>query len=59
MDVMSITGLLLAAIAIVLGAILKGAGVHALLSAGAFMIVVVGTVGAICVQTPVQVMRRA
>ena len=59
MDVMSITGLLLAAMAIVLGAILKGAGVHALLSAGAFMIVVVGTVAAICVQTPVQVMRRA
>ncbi len=59
MDVLSITGLLLAAIAIVLGAILKGAGVHALLSAAAFMIVVVGTVAAICVQTPMQVMRRA
>jgi chemotaxis protein MotA len=58
-DVLSITGLLLAAIAIVLGAILKGAGVHALLSAAAFMIVVVGTVAAICVQTPLQVMRRA
>ena len=59
MDVLSITGLLLAAIAIILGAILKGAGVHALLSAAAFMIVVVGTVAAICVQTPMQVMRRA
>jgi len=35
MDVLSVTGLLLAAIAIVLGAILKGAGVHALLSAAA------------------------
>ena len=30
MDVLSITGLLLAAIAIILGAILKGAGIHAL-----------------------------
>jgi chemotaxis protein MotA len=59
MDMMSITGLLLAAVAIILGAILKGAGVHALLSAAAFMIVVVGTVAAICVQTPMQVMKRA
>ena len=59
MDVLSVTGLLLAAIAIVLGAILKGAGVHALLSAAAFMIVVVGTLAAICVQTPMQVMKRA
>jgi chemotaxis protein MotA len=59
MDVLSVTGLLLAAIAIVLGAILKGAGVHALLSAAAFMIVVVGTMAAICVQTPMQVMKRA
>jgi chemotaxis protein MotA len=42
-DVLSIMGLLLASIAIILGAILKGAGVHALVSAAAFMIVVVGT----------------
>jgi chemotaxis protein MotA len=46
-------------IAIMLGAILKGAGLHALVSAAAFMIVVVGTVAAICVQTPMEVMRRA
>ena len=59
MDVLSITGLLLAAVAIILGAILKGAGIHALVSAAAFMIVVVGTVAAICVQTPMQVMKRA
>ncbi|MFI4913937.1 MAG: flagellar motor protein [Steroidobacterales bacterium] len=59
MDILSIVGLLLAAIAIVVGAILKGAGVQALLSSAAFMIVVVGTVAAICVQTPLEVMRRA
>ncbi len=59
MDVLSITGLLLAAVAIILGAVLKGAGIHALVSAAAFMIVVVGTVAAICVQTPMQVMKRA
>ena len=59
MDVLSITGLLLAAVAIILGAVLKGAGIHALVSAAAFMIVVVGTIAAICVQTPMQVMKRA
>lgn len=59
MDVLSILGLVLAAIAIVLGAILKGAGVHALVSAAAFMIVVVGTFAAIFIQTPMPVMRRA
>jgi chemotaxis protein MotA len=59
MDVLSILGLALAVVAIVLGAILKGAGVHALVSSAAFMIVIVGTVAAICVQTPLEVMRRA
>jgi chemotaxis protein MotA len=58
-DVLSIVGLLLALVAILLGAVLKGAGLHALVSAAAFMIVVVGTVAAICVQTPMDVMRRA
>ena len=42
-----------------LGAILKGAGLHALVSSAAFMIVIVGTIAAICVQTPLEVMRRA
>jgi chemotaxis protein MotA len=58
-DLLSIIGLLLALVAIIVGAILKGAGVHALLSAAAFMIVVVGTIAAILVQTPLAVMRRA
>jgi chemotaxis protein MotA len=38
---------------------LKGAGLMALVSAAAFTIVVVGTIAAICVQTPLVVMRRA
>jgi chemotaxis protein MotA len=59
LDILSIVGLILAAIAILLGAVLKGAGLHALVSAAAFMIVVVGTIAAICVQTPMDVMRRA
>ena len=59
MDILSIIGLLLAFFAIIVGAVLKGAGIHALLSSAAFMIVIVGTVAAICVQTPLSVMRRA
>jgi len=59
LDILSIIGLLLAVVAIACGAVLKGAGLHALLSSAAFMIVMVGTVAAICVQTPLPVMRRA
>src|SRR5688572_12037657 len=59
MDILSLIGLLLAACAILVGAVLKGAGIQALLSAAAFMIVVVGTVAAIFVQTPLNVMKHA
>jgi chemotaxis protein MotA len=58
-DILSIVGVLLGLLAILVGAVLKGAGIHALVSAAAFMIVVVGTVAAICLQTPLAVMRRA
>jgi chemotaxis protein MotA len=59
LDILSITGLILAIVAVLVGAVLKGAGLHALLSAAAFMIVVVGTIAAICVQTPLPVMKHA
>jgi len=59
MDILSVVGLILAAIAILVGSILKGAGIQALLSAAAFMIVVVGTIAAICLQTPLPVMKHA
>ncbi len=59
MDILSIVGLVLALNAILLGAVLKGAGIMALVSAAAFMIVVVGTIAAIFIQTPLAVMRRA
>jgi chemotaxis protein MotA len=58
-DLYSIIGLILAVVAITVGAVLKGAGLQALLSSAAFMIVVVGTTAAIMVQTPSHVMRRA
>jgi len=59
LDFLSILGLVLALCAVLIGAVLKGAGVMALVSAAAFMIVVVGTIAAILVQTPLPVMRRA
>jgi chemotaxis protein MotA len=58
-DFLSIFGLALALCAVLVGAVLKGAGLMALVSAAAFMIVVVGTIAAILVQTPLPVMRRA
>jgi chemotaxis protein MotA len=58
-DILSIVGLFLALVAILAGAVLKGAGLHALISAAAFMIVFVGTLAAIFVQTPWHVMRHA
>jgi chemotaxis protein MotA len=59
MDILSLVGLVLAVVAVLVGAVLKGAGVKALLSAAAFMIVIVGTIAAICLQTPLPVMKRA
>ena len=59
MDILSLVGLLLAACALLVGAVLKGAGLASLVSAAAFMIVIVGTIAAICIQTPLGVMKDA
>lgn len=59
MDLLTLLGFLLAFVAIILGSILKGAGVAALVSAAAFVIVIMGTVAAILVQTPAATLRRA
>jgi chemotaxis protein MotA len=58
-DILSIAGLTLAMVAIIGGAVLKGAGVKALMSLAAFTIVFLGTIAAICVQTPLAVMQRS
>ncbi len=59
MDILSIIGIALAFFAIIAGAVLKGAGVHSLLSTPAFMIVFVGTFAAILVQTPLRVLKHS
>jgi chemotaxis protein MotA len=58
-DILSIVGLVLALVAVLVGAVLKGAGLHALVSPAALMIVVVGTFAAIMIQTPMRVMKHA
>jgi len=58
-DILSAIGFVLALVAVLVGAVLKGAGIHALLSAAAFMIVVVGTFAAIFIQTPLAVFKHA
>ncbi len=59
MDILSAIGFLLAMVAVLVGAVLKGAGLKALLSAAAFMIVVVGTIASIFIQTPLPVFKHA
>lgn len=59
MDRLSFIGVVLALIALVGGSVLKGAGLSGLWSPAAFLIVIVGTVAAILVQTPMSTFRRA
>ena len=59
MDILSVVGFVLAMCAVLVGAVLKGAGIKALLSAAAFMIVFVGTIASIFIQTPLPVFKLA
>lgn len=58
-DFLTAIGLILAFVSLLVGAVLKGAGIESLLSAAAFMVVVVGTLASICMQTPLHVMVHA
>ena len=59
MDILTAVGFVLALVAVLVGAVLKGAGIQALLSSAAFMIVVVGTIASIFIQTPLPVFKHA
>jgi chemotaxis protein MotA len=59
MDILSIVGVVLGLIAIIGGAILKGSSAGALVGSAAFVIVVVGTLAASLVQTPMATFLRA
>jgi chemotaxis protein MotA len=59
MDVLTVIGFVFALLAVIVGSILKGAGLKALVSAAAFMIVVLGTLAAIFIHTPLPVFKHA
>jgi len=59
MDILSLIGLLLGLVAILGGVIAKGSSVEALWNLAAFLIVVIGTLGATLVQTRVPVFLHA
>jgi chemotaxis protein MotA len=59
MDRLSIIGVVLAIGALMGGSVLKGAGLSSLWSPAAFVIVIIGTIAAILLQTPLGTFRRA
>lgn len=59
MDLMTVGGVVLAFVSLIVGSVLKGADLQGLLGGAAFMIVIVGTIAAIMVQTPGSTMKRA
>lgn len=59
MDRLSVIGAVLAISALLGGSVLKGAGLSGLWSPAAFVIVVLGTLAAILLQTPMKTFRRA
>lgn len=59
MDIFTVIGVILAGIALILGSILKGSAPVALLNTGAAVVVFGGTIGAICVQTRGDLIKRA
>jgi len=58
-DILSVTGVVLALLAIVGGSIAKGAGLSSLWSGAAFLIVIIGTIAAILLHTPKPTFLRA
>jgi len=54
MDILSIIGVLLGLVAVIGGSVLKGSGIAALWNTAAFLIVIVGTFGAVLVQVRLQ-----
>lgn len=59
MDIFSVVGIVLALVSLLGGTVLKGAGLASLWSPAAFVIVIVGTMAAILLQTPMAVFKRA
>ncbi len=59
MDLLSLIGTILAIVALLVGSVLKGAGIDALWSPAAFTIVIGGTCASILLQTPMATFKRS
>ncbi len=59
MDILSLAGLVLALVAIIGGSVAKGAGLSGLWNLAAFLIVIVGTLGAVLLQSGLPTFLRA
>jgi len=59
MDFLTIIGLLVGFLAIIIGQMIEGGSLHALLNEAALLIVLGGTLGAVMVQTPMPTFKRA
>ena len=59
MDILSVIGAILGLVALIGGSVLKGAGLSGLWSPAAFVIVILGTLAAILLQTPMHTFSRA
>jgi len=59
MDILSLAGLVLALVAVIGGSLAKGAGLSSLWNFAAFLIVIVGTLGAVLLQSGLPTFRRA
>jgi len=58
MDIVSIIGMILAVVGVFVGMILKGVSPSALLNTPALLIIIVGTIGAVCIATPMDKMKN-
>jgi chemotaxis protein MotA len=59
MDKLSVIGVILALVALLIGSVLKGAGLSSLWSPAAFVIVICGTIASILLQTSLVTFKRA
>tara|TARA_R110000787_G_scaffold188679_8_gene300409 strand:+ start:267 stop:1010 length:744 start_codon:yes stop_codon:yes gene_type:complete len=59
MDKMTVVGIVLALVAVLGGSVLKGSGIASLWSPAAFVIVIIGTIAAISLHTPLATLKHA
>jgi chemotaxis protein MotA len=57
-DISSIAGIIIGVVAVVVGMLLKGVSFDALLNPAAFLIIIVGTVGAVTIATPLNELKN-